>query len=130
MFFTIKSLNGTAVNSNTNITFSSTGLGFWLDEETSRLNVIATDYNNYAVVASCLTKYGSDVIILTRTISISNEAIIRISEAINAINFDPNYLMQTTFDQATCSSSPLLLIFTTPVHLLIAFFLSLFVYKH
>lgn len=97
------STNHTPVNANANITFDSNQLGFWQDEESSRFTIVATDYNTYAVVASCLTKYGSDVLILTRSLKISNETIYLISEVLNSINFDPNYLMQTSFTQATCS---------------------------
>ena len=81
------------------------GLGFWssTDPDQPRLTIISTDYENYAVGALCLNRFGSNVWVLLRNYQLITPLTnANILAAIDYINFHPNYLMNTTFDGSAC----------------------------
>lgn len=90
-----------------NITFSSNGLGFWTDQDNYRVNIVATDYGNFAVGASCSSRYGSDVWVFTRNTQISPDVYTSIINSVDQLNFNMAYLIQTKFDAATCAANQL-----------------------
>ena len=69
------------------------------------MTVIATDYTSYAVLADCFNKYGSNVMVLTRSLGVNRDISALIYLATERINFSTNYLTNTQFGAATCSAN-------------------------
>ncbi len=82
-------------------------LGAYWFNESSRLNIIATDYTTYAVIAYCNTRFGSNVRVLTRSLNLGTEGYNMINVALDRINFSPGYLVKTPFGSLTCSANSL-----------------------
>ena len=86
------------------------GLGFWQSDDPNepRLTIVATDYENYAVGAVCLNRFGSSVHVLVRNYDKVNfNTSLGISLALDNINFSQSYLAKTPFDAATCRAARL-----------------------
>ena len=87
----------------TRIVLGEHNLGFWTTSEGKRVEIIDTDYTSFAVCASCTSSLGSNVWVLTRKVYVDTLLKYRISSILNGINFSPRYLIETPFDQYTCS---------------------------
>jgi len=82
-------------------------LGAYWFNESARINIIATDYTTYAVIAYCNTRFGSNVRVLTRSLNLGTEGYNMINVALDRINFSPGYLAKTPFGSITCGANSL-----------------------
>ncbi len=87
------------------LSLAQNNLGFWIDNSNVRIDIIATDYTNFAVCASCPSSFGSNVWILTRSLYVDALLKYRIETILNGINFSPKYLIETPFDSYTCDAA-------------------------
>jgi hypothetical protein len=90
-----------------NLKIETGRLGAYWFNDSSRINIIATDYTTYAVIAYCNTRFGSNVRVLTRSLNLGTEGYNMINVALDRINFSPGYLVKTPFGSLTCSANSL-----------------------
>ncbi len=96
------------------MSLAQNNLGFWIDSNNVRIDIISTDYTSYAVCASWQTAFGSNVWILTRNLDVDALLKYKIEVILSGINFSPRYLIETPFDSYTCGDASI-----TKSHLII-----------
>jgi len=100
--FFLSSQNKSVGISSSRLILGEKNLGFWTNTDATRIEIIDTDYRNFAICASCTSSLGSNIWVLTRSAYLDNLTKYRIANVLNSINFSPNYLIETPFDLYTC----------------------------
>ena len=79
--------------------------GYWARNDSRLVNVVATDYATYGVLANCYSRFGPSVWVLTRNQQRDSNITSRIVEALDMINLSSRSLRQIKFDAATCGAT-------------------------